>query len=47
LIIPAPEYYSFNFEKPLYYSDMKYYKKQDFEYVPSIMIHLAENVLKM
>lgn len=32
-----------NVVEPLYYSDMKYYKKQDFDNVPSLIIHLAKN----
>ncbi|MFR3730187.1 YARHG domain-containing protein [Lacrimispora sp.] len=32
-----------NVVEPLYYSDMKYYKKQDFENVPLLIIHLAKN----
>lgn len=32
-----------NVAEPLYYSDMKYYKKQDFENVPLLIIHLAKN----
>ncbi len=29
--------------EPFYYSDMKYYKRQDFENVPLLIIHLAKN----
>ncbi len=29
--------------EPLYYTDMKYYKNQDFENVPSLIIYLAKN----
>lgn len=32
-----------NVVEPLYHSDMKYYKKQDFENVPLLIIHLAKN----
>jgi hypothetical protein len=32
-----------NVVEPLYHSDMKYYKKQDLENVPLLIIHLAKN----
>lgn len=32
-----------NVVEPLYYSDMKFYKKQDFQNVPLLIIHLAKN----
>lgn len=32
-----------NVAEPLYYSDMKYYKKKDFQNVPLLIIHLAKN----
>lgn len=32
-----------NVVEPLYYTDMKYYKEEDFKDVPPVMIHIAKN----